>query len=227
MSAGHRSAKSDSPTVRPSGASAEQPRSPKTIVLAASAGGLRALIAILECLPRDFPAAVLIVQHRASRPERALDRVLTRHSALPVAEALEGEVLQIGRVYLAPPDFHLVIRPDFTLAFTDGSLIHHLRSSANPLLASASAALGDKLIAVVLTGSGRDASDGVQAVKAAGGTVIAQTPETSEYAGMPRAAIESGAVDMILPLVEIGPALVRMVRRSKDDPPPEGVTLSV
>ena len=195
--------------------STERPPSPVTIVLAASAGGLRALSEILECLPRDFPAAVLIVQHRASRPQRALDRILTRHSALPVAEALEGEAIQAGRVYLAPPDFHLELRPDLTLAFTDGRLIQHLRSSANPLLASASATLGNHLIAVVLTGSGRDAAEGVQAVKAAGGTVIAQTPETSEYAGMPRAAIESGAVDMILPLAEIGPALVRMVRRGR------------
>lgn len=188
---------------------------PITIVLAASAGGLHALSEILDCLPVDFPAAVLIVQHRAARPERALERILARHSALPLAEALEGEVIRAGQVYLAPADFHLVLRPDLTLAFADGRLIHYLRSSANPLLASASVAIGTNLIAVVLTGSGRDATDGVQAVKAAGGTVIAQTPETSEHAGMPRAAIESGAVDMILPLGEIGPALVRLVRRGQ------------
>jgi two-component system chemotaxis response regulator CheB len=184
---------------------------PTTIVLAASAGGLRALSEILECFPKDFAAAILVVLHRTPLPQRALDRVLRRHTMLPVAEALRGEMIAEGKIYLAPPDFHLVLHPDLTLAFTDGRRILHLRSSANPLLASASATLGKHLIAVVLTGSGRDATDGVQAVKAAGGMVIAQAPETSEHAGMPRAAIESGAVDLVLPLEEIGPALVRLV----------------
>ena len=105
----------------------------------------------------------------------------------------------------------MVVKPERTLALRDGHKIRFLLSSANPLFESAAAVLGPRVIAVVLTGSGSDASDGVRAVKAAGGAVIAQDQATSQHFSMPREAIRTGAVDYVLPLDRIAPALVSLV----------------
>lgn len=128
----------------------------------------------------------------------------------------QTEAMQPGTVYLAPPALHLIVGRDWRLALTDGYRIRHVLSSANPLFASAAEAFGARVIAVVLTGSDRDATDGVQAVKVQGGIVIAQDRATSEWFAMPRLAIETGCVDRILPLGEIAPALVRLVTATTD-----------
>jgi two-component system chemotaxis response regulator CheB len=180
------------------------------VTIAASAGGIQALWRILSSLPVDFPIPIAIVQHRTAQSPDRLAYVLGRKSSLPVARAIEGEPLRAGRVYLAPANFHLLIQPDKCLAFRDGQKIHHVRSSADPLMASAAASLGSRVIAVVLTGGDSDGSEGVKAVKAAGGTVIAQDEASSQCFGMPGAAIRTGAVDHILPLDEIGPLLVKL-----------------
>jgi two-component system chemotaxis response regulator CheB len=96
-------------------------------------------------------------------------------------------------------------------AYGDGTRLWFVRSSANPLFHTAARTFDGRFIAVVLSGSGSDATDGVQTVKANGGTVIVQDPASSEYAGMPEAAIRTGAVDYALPVVSIGPALVALV----------------
>lgn len=181
------------------------------VVLAASAGGLPALLRILAGLPAGFPAALVVVQHRSTRHPSLLARVLARRSPLEVREITPGETLRPGIVYLAPPNLHAVVESDLTLALRDGRKIKFLLSSANPLFESAAAALGGRVIAVVLTGGGSDATDGVQAVKAAGGTVIAQDEATSQHFSMPRSAIRTGTVDHVLPLDRIAPALVSLV----------------
>jgi two-component system chemotaxis response regulator CheB len=131
---------------------------------------------------------------------------------MPVVDAHAGDAVAPGRVYIARPDLHLVITPQREFAYHDGSRIRLLYSSANPLLESASGALGGRVIAVVLSGTGSDATDGVQAVKASGGRVIVQDEASAEYWDMPRAAVQSGAVDLVLPLEEIAPALIAIVR---------------
>jgi two-component system chemotaxis response regulator CheB len=180
------------------------------VTIAASAGGIQALWQILASLPVDFPIPIAIVQHRTAQSPDRLAYVLGRRSSLPVARAIEGEPLRAGRVYLAPAHCHLLVQPDKCLHFTDGRKIHHVRSSADPLMVSAAASLGSRVIAVVLTGGDSDATEGVKAVKAAGGTVIAQDEASSQCFGMPGAAIRTGAVDYILPLDEIGPMLVTL-----------------
>jgi two-component system, chemotaxis family, protein-glutamate methylesterase/glutaminase len=169
------------------------------VVMAASAGGFSALTQILGGLPADFGAAVVVVQHRSTREPNLLVPLLARRSPLRVTAVTEGEGLRPGVVYIAPPDLHAVVRPDHRLALTDGRKISFVRSSANPLFASAAAALGNRVIAVVLTGSGCDGTDGVQAIRTAGGLVIVQNPATAAHASMPLAAIRSGAVDYVLP----------------------------
>jgi two-component system chemotaxis response regulator CheB len=114
--------------------------------------------------------------------------------------------LHAGTAYLARADRHLTIASDQTFHYHDGTRIRHVRSSANPLFETAAKAFDGPLVAVVLSGGGGDATDGVQGVKAHGGVVIAQDPATSEHSSMPESAIASGAVDYVLPLDAIGPA---------------------
>jgi two-component system chemotaxis response regulator CheB len=180
------------------------------VVIAASAGGIPALEEILAALPEDFPAPIAIVQHRSPQLPNLLPQILARKSRLVVKLVEHAEKLRPGMVFLAPPDHHLTIRPDHTFALEDGARIHYLLSSANPLFASAAEVFGGNVVAVVLSGFGHDATDGVQGVKAAGGIVIAQDEATSRYFGMPSSAIATGCVDLILPLHEIAPALIRL-----------------
>lgn len=182
----------------------------KLVVTVGSVGGIRAVTTILEHLPRDFPAPVLLVQHRAATPPYLLASLLRPRTRLEVREAKEGDVLRPGVVYVASPEAHLVVRPDGRLGYEDTRRIHHLRSSANPLMETASEVFGDRVIAVVLTGFDRDGTDGVQSVKERGGIVIAQDEVSSEVFGMPGSAIATGCVDRVLPPVEIADSLVEL-----------------
>jgi two-component system chemotaxis response regulator CheB len=183
------------------------------IAMAASAGGIRALQTVLSALPRDLPAAIVVVQHRtgSSQPNH-LRAILARATAMPVVVAADDQVIEPGHLYLARSDLHLTVSPEGRFSYVNGRRIRFLLSSANPLFESAAAVFKHRLVAVVLTGSGSDASDGVQNVKAHGGLVIAQDPSSAEHAGMPTAAVLSGSVDFVLPLEEIGPALDAIVR---------------
>jgi two-component system chemotaxis response regulator CheB len=184
------------------------------VVIAASAGGLSALGTVVRALPGDLPSSVCIVQHLDPRHRSLIDGILARHTELTVRLATEGERLKRSTVYVAPPDRHLLVNADGTMSLTQSELVHFVRPSADLLFESAAHSHGDRVIAVVLTGTGKDASMGVQAVKQRGGTVIAQDQETSQFFGMPEAAIQTGAVDFILPLDQIGPAIVTLVTES-------------
>jgi two-component system chemotaxis response regulator CheB len=181
------------------------------IAIAASAGGIAALVEVLGRLPAAFPAAIIVVQHRSVTKESILDQILARRTPLSVQEATAGTPLRPGAVYLARPNQHLTVNKQRQFEYVDGTRVRGVLSSANPLLESAAPVFGDRLIAVVLTGSGLDATDGVQAVKAHGGMVIAQDEATSLHFGMPGSAIRTGVVDRVLPLSSIAPALVRLV----------------
>ena len=128
--------------------------------------------------------------------------------------AEEGEAMQPGIVYVARPDYHLVFVGDRRFGYRDGRRVRGVLSSANPLFDSAARVFKSGVIAVVLTGTGGDGAEGVQAVKANGGVVIAQDEATAEHFGMPGAAIQAGAVDRVLPLGAIAPALVDLVQVS-------------
>jgi two-component system chemotaxis response regulator CheB len=181
------------------------------IAIAASAGGLSALEAILGQLPADFPAAVVVVQHLDPRHRSLMSEILSRRTPLAVKQAEEGEPLQPATVYIAPPNYHVLVNPDRTVSLTQSELVHFVRPSADLLFESVAGSYKDRSIAVVLTGTGSDGSMGVQAIKNRGGTVIAQDEATSEFFGMPQAAINTGSVDFVLGLDEIAPALVTLV----------------
>lgn len=183
------------------------------IVIAASTGGVEAISAVLSTLPPGLPAAVVAALHRSLvRPDR-LAPALRRRSALPVREvSMMGVWLRAGTAYLAPPDRHLVVTRERRLELARLRRIRHQASPANPLLETAAAAYGDRTIAVVLSGSGADAADGVRAVAAAGGAVIVQDPATAVVPGLPAAVIALRVVCEILPLDAIGPRLGELVR---------------
>jgi two-component system, chemotaxis family, protein-glutamate methylesterase/glutaminase len=181
------------------------------VLVAASAGGLSALTSVLSQLPAEFPASVAIVQHIEPHHRSMLAEILGRRCALPVTQAADGQNFQPGVVHVAPPDHHLLVDPDGTLSLTHTELVHFVRPSADLLFESGAASFGRRVIGVVLTGTGSDGSLGVEAIKRRGGTVIAQDEETSEFFGMPGAAIEAGAVDFVLPLGQIAQALTSLV----------------
>jgi two-component system chemotaxis response regulator CheB len=140
--------------------------------------------------------------------------ILSRRTRLRVKQAAEGEALEVGNVYIAPPNRHLLVDPDGTLALSESELVHFVRPSADLLFESVAAVFRDRAIAVVLSGTGRDGAMGVTAIKKVGGTVIAQDPGSAEFPGMPEEAIHTGDVDFVLPLEEIAPALVTLVMKS-------------
>ncbi len=184
------------------------------VALAASAGGLTALRQIISTLPGDFPAAIVIVQHLDPRHRSLMARILSRETRLRVKEAEEGDCLVPQVVFIAPPNRHLLVNPDGTLSLSQSELVHFVRPSADLLFESVAASYKERAIAVVLTGSGTDGSMGARAIKKMGGTLIVQNKETSEFFGMPGAAIDGGTVDFILPLDEISTALVTLVMKT-------------
>jgi two-component system, chemotaxis family, protein-glutamate methylesterase/glutaminase len=185
------------------------------IAVAASAGGLNALSELLSALPADLPIAVVVVQHLDPRHRSLMADILSRRTRLLVKQADDGDHLEPGTVYVAPPNRHLLVNRDSTISLTQSELVHFVRPSADLLFESVAASHRDRAIAVVLSGSGSDGAMGVRAIKKMEGTVIAQDEQTSEFFGMPGAAIQTGSVDFILPLPDIAPALVTLVMKSE------------
>jgi two-component system chemotaxis response regulator CheB len=139
--------------------------------------------------------------------------ILSQRTSLPVKQAEEGERLRPAMVFIAPPDRHLLVNPDGTLSLSQSELVHFVRPSADRLFESVAASYKGRAIAVVLTGSGTDGATGVRAIKKMGGTVIVQDEKTAQFFGMPGAAIQTGHADFILPLDQIGSALVTLVTK--------------
>ena len=187
------------------------------VALAASAGGLKALSHVLAALPRDYPAAVVVLQHLPSDHLSLLADILRRRTPLHVKQAEEGDVLCEGSVFVAPPDRHLLVGAGGRLTLTRTAPVHFVRPSADALFESLAAGFGARAVAVVLTGTGSDGAAGAAAVRRAGGVVIAEDPATAEFLGMPAAAIGAGAVDQVLSLDDIAPALVALAPGSRTE----------
>lgn len=181
------------------------------VAIASSAGGVQALISLLGEFGADLPVPVLLVQHLDPRRRTVLPEVLARRTELTVKLAEARDRIRPGAVYLAPPGRHLLVRPDGTITLSDSELVHFVRPSADLLFESVADAYGPRAIACVLTGTGVDGARGVAAVKARGGTVVVEDPKTAQFAGMPTAAVDSGAADHVLRLEEIAAVLRGLV----------------
>lgn len=181
------------------------------VAIAASAGGIEALSAILSQLPADFPTAIVVVQHIPAHRQSLIAKILNRRTALLVKEAEEGEALNPGTVYIAAPNFHLRVELDKTIGFSQSEKIHFLRPAAEILFSTVAEVYRERAIAVVLTGGDGDGATGVKVLNQAGSKIIAQDRATSAVFGMPAAAIETGCVDWVLPLTQISTALKNLV----------------
>ena len=181
------------------------------VLVAASAGGLAAISAVLGALPTDFPVPIVVVQHLDPRHASLMAEILRRRTPLHVQEAVQGTKVEAATVYIAPPDEHLLVRSDGHLSLSHADPVHFVRPSADLLFESGAESYPGRAIGVVLTGTGSDSNNGVRALERTGGTVIAQDPASAEFAGMPQAAIATGAVNLVLNLDEIGPALIDLV----------------
>ncbi|HWK90000.1 MAG TPA: chemotaxis protein CheB, partial [Longimicrobium sp.] len=182
----------------------------RVVGTASSAGGMRALAAVLERLPADFAGALVAVQHLQEGRQSLLPELLARTSPLPVEEAADGTRLRAGHVYTAPAGRHIRLAPGPTLSLSDEAPVAFSRPSADPFLESLARVCGPRAVAVVLSGSLGDGAAGVRAVHRAGGIVLAQDPATAEHPGMPRAAIRTGCVHQVLPLERIAGALLAL-----------------
>jgi two-component system, chemotaxis family, protein-glutamate methylesterase/glutaminase len=175
----------------------------RLVVIGASLGGVRALEQILGELAPDFPLPIAVVLHRAAeaRPSQ-LASLLQLKCALPVSEANDKERIVPGHVYLAPADYHLLIDEN-RLALSVDERVCYARPSIDVLFDSAADSYREGVLGVVLTGANHDGAHGAERIKERGGKVVAQDPLTAEAWAMPRAAIDTGAVDSVLPLDEI------------------------
>lgn len=181
---------------------------PEIIVVGASAGGLKALETVLGALPRGFPVPIVAVQHRARESSDAYAELLGKGSALPVHEVEDDDQLRAPGVYLAPPDYHVLIEPG-RMALSIDDPVSYSRPSIDVLFESAADAYGSRVCAVLLTGANADGAKGLVRIKQAGGYAIVQDPHTAESPEMPAAGIANAPVDAVLPLQEIAAELVR------------------
>ena len=189
---------------------------PRVIAIGGSADGFVALTSILQALPSDFPAAVVITQHLRRGKKSQLARLLARRCKLPVKEAAPAEPLRPSVVYLAPPDHHLVVE-DHHLNLTEGPPVNFSRPSIDVTFKSVASRCGARAIGVVLSGGGRDGANGLRAIKDAGGTTIVQDPSDARIAAMPMNALAADHVDFMLPISQIGATLVRLVTDASDN----------
>jgi two-component system, chemotaxis family, protein-glutamate methylesterase/glutaminase len=181
------------------------------IVIGASLGGLEALCKLAAYLPAPFPAAVLIVLHTAPQGPRMLAEIVGRFTPLPVSYGRQDEAVRPGHIYFASPDRHLIVTAQGQLVLDAGAKVRHARPAADPLFQSAAAVYGRRVIGVVLTGGDHDGTDGLRAIKAAGGLGIVQRPAEALAASMPRSALLGADPDYCVSLDEMGALLVKLV----------------
>jgi two-component system chemotaxis response regulator CheB len=175
----------------------------KAIVIGASAGGLAAVLTLIEKLPLDYPLAIIMVQHRTKDQKKLLEEVLQSRCKIKIKQADEKERIEKGIVYIAPPDYHLLIESDQTFSLSNEALVLHSRPSIDVLFESAAMCYKDALIGIILTGASADGASGLQTVKKHGGLTIVQSPAEAEFPYMPKAAMDNGGATVVLTLAEI------------------------
>lgn len=183
----------------------------KAVVIGCSAGGLQALEKIIPSLPKNFPLAVIVVQHmKPSSRDNFLAEHLDEVSEIDVKEAVCCGQVSANTVHIGPPGYHLLIEEDFTFSLCSGPRVNYSIPSIDVLFESAAFAYGKSLIGIILTGANSDGSKGLKEVKEAGGLAIVQHPDTAEAQPMPLSAIESTETDFILPLEKIVELLINL-----------------
>lgn len=179
------------------------------IVIGASAGGFDALKKLVKGLPQDLRASIFVVWHMSADVTGVLPQVLTRAGRLPATNAVDGEKIEPSRIYVAPPDHHLVLENSH-VRVTRGPKENRFRPAVDPLFRSAAYAYGSRVIGVILSGALDDGTSGLWTIKYRGGVAVVQDPEDAEIPSMPRNAMREVEVDYVVPVSEMADLLVRL-----------------
>lgn len=189
------------------------------IVMGASAGGFDAFKKIIAALPPDLDAAIFIVWHMAPSIRGILPQVLSQFTTMPVAHAVDGEPLGFNRIYVAPPDYHMLLE-DGRVRVTHGPKENRFRPAVDPLFRSAAYHYGPRVIGVILSGALDDGTAGLWTVKHYGGLAVVQDPDEAEMPSMPDSAIQKVAVDHVVSLAHLPPLLVALTGQSAPEKTP-------
>jgi two-component system, chemotaxis family, protein-glutamate methylesterase/glutaminase len=182
------------------------------IAIGTSAGGVEALIQLVRSLPADLPAAVFVVLHVAPEGPSMLPEILGRNTSLPVRHAVDGERVSMSRIYVAPPNNHLlVVKGQLRVIHGPKENLH--RPAIDPLFRSVALEYGPRTVGVILTGARDDGTAGMSAIKGRGGLTVIQDPKEASYPSMPFNVQRQVQTDYSLPLREIGPLLVRLAKQ--------------
>lgn len=176
----------------------------QAIVIGTSAGGLTALHRVFSQLKAKFRLPILIVQHVSPNYESRLPMLLSQYGTGLVKEAEDKDQIREGNVYISPPNYHLLVEPDKSLALSVQDRVNYSRPSIDVLFETASEAYCESLVGIILTGANSDGANGLSTIQKRCGLTIVQSPESSEFDAMPRAALAASSPDLILPLNEIG-----------------------
>ena len=175
----------------------------KAIVIGTSAGGIEATVHILSKLPAWFPLPIVLVQHLHKDQDRSLVQFYNERTQLNVEEAEEKERVQPGYVYVAPPDYHLLLERDETFSLSVDDKVNYSRPSIDVLFESAADVYGSHLVGVLMTGANHDGALGLQRIKAQGGLTVVEDPATAKFSEMPKRALACTDVDYVLSLDDL------------------------
>lgn len=186
------------------------------IVIGVSAGGFKALKEFLPQFLNNFPIPIVIVQHRMEGSDNYLVESLSRFTKLKIVEPEDKTEIEPGNVYIAPAGYHLIIESDNSFSLSVDEPVSFARPSIDVLFESAANVYREKVIGIVMTGANSDGSKGIEMIKKNGGLTIAQDPNTAEVEMMPLSAIQTKAVDFILPLNEIPEFIIGLLRGANE-----------
>ena len=194
------------------------------VAIGASAGGISALLYIAGKLPADLASAILIVVHTGADSPGILHQLLSRAGPVPASVALDGKPIQLSNIYIAPPDYHLLIK-DQRLHVARGPKENGFRPAIDPLFRTAARNFGQRVVGIVLSGGLDDGTDGLRIIKECGGIAIAQNPEEAEFPSMPASAIRNVAIDHIARLDDIPALIERYAEGNASKEPPMRPTI--
>jgi two-component system, chemotaxis family, protein-glutamate methylesterase/glutaminase len=183
------------------------------VVIGSSAGGVDALCRLCAALPADLPATIFVAQHISPSAKSLLPQLIARSGPLPALTPVDGQAFERGHIYVAGPDHHLLVRPGQMLV-RRGPYENRTRPAINPLFRSAALAYGSRVVGIILTGLLDDGTDGLIAIKAAGGTSIVQDPDDAEWPSMPRNAVRRDHVDLVVTLDDLAAHLTAIVSQA-------------
>jgi len=170
----------------------------KIVAIGGSAGSLDVIFKIVEALPQQLNASCIIVIHRKSSPDSILVNLLSAKTSLPVKEVEDKEALLPGRIYIAAPDYHLLIENEYSFSLDSSEKINYSRPSIDVSFESVAGVFGKAVVGVLLSGASVDGAKGLQNIKSAGGYTIAQDPASADMGYMPQQVISFGQVDAIV-----------------------------